>query len=59
MTEPLKEGASKGQLISKDDLRQMLDEYYAERGWDRATGTPSREKLEELGLGGVADELFG
>jgi aldehyde:ferredoxin oxidoreductase len=59
MTEPLKEGASKGQLISKDDLRQMLDEYYTERGWDRATGTPSREKLEELGLGGVADELFG
>jgi aldehyde:ferredoxin oxidoreductase len=59
LTEPLKEGASKGQLISKDDLRQMLDEYYAERGWDRATGTPSREKLEELGLGAVADELFG
>jgi aldehyde:ferredoxin oxidoreductase len=45
MTEPLKEGASKGQFISKDDLKQMLDEYYTERGWDTNTGVPGREKL--------------
>jgi aldehyde:ferredoxin oxidoreductase len=35
----------------------MLDEYYTERGWDLATGKPGREKLAELNLGYVADEL--
>lgn len=57
MTEPLKDGGSKGQLISKDDLKKMLDEYYTERGWDTQTGVPTRAKLEELGLGEVADLL--
>lgn len=57
MTEPLKDGGSKGQLISKDDLKKMLDEYYTERGWDTQTGVPTRTKLEELGLGAVADLL--
>jgi aldehyde:ferredoxin oxidoreductase len=55
MTEPLEVGASKGHVISKEDLKQMLDEYYTERGWDLNTGAPTREKLKELGLGYVAD----
>jgi len=58
MTEPLKEGASKGQFISKDDLKQMLDEYYTERGWDTNTGVPGREKLTELGLEYVAEAMI-
>ena len=57
MTEPLKAGASKGQVISKDDLKQMLDEYYAARGWDVKTGSPTRAKFVELGLAYVADAL--
>ena len=57
MTEPLKAGASKGQLISREDLDKMLDEYYTERGWDVETGVPTRAKLEELGLANVADDL--
>jgi aldehyde:ferredoxin oxidoreductase len=57
MTEPVKDGASKGQLISPEDLKQMLDEYYTERGWDLETGIPSRTKLAELGLGYVADRI--
>jgi len=57
LTEPLKGGASKGHFISRDELNQMLDEYYEARGWDVETGAPSREKLEELGLGYVADHL--
>ena len=57
MTEPLKAGASKGQFISKEDLKKMLDEYYTERGWDLQTGTPTRKKLTELGLEYVADAL--
>jgi aldehyde:ferredoxin oxidoreductase len=57
MTEPLLGGASKGQLISKDDLKVMLDEYYAVRGWDLNTGVPTRKKLIELGLDDVADQI--
>ena len=57
MTEPLKAGASKGQMISREDLDKMLDEYYSLRGWDVKTGTPTRAKLTDLGLAYVADEL--
>jgi aldehyde:ferredoxin oxidoreductase len=57
MTEPLKAGASKGQVFSREDLDKMLDEYYSLRGWDVKTGTPSRAKLTELGLAYVADAL--
>lgn len=57
MEEPLRGGASKGQLISREDLDQMLDEYYTARGWDKDSGTPTRVKLVELGLNDVADQL--
>jgi aldehyde:ferredoxin oxidoreductase len=57
MTEPLTAGASKGQMISRKDLDTMLDEYYAERGWDVKTGIPTRAKLTELGLVYIADAL--
>lgn len=57
MTEPLKAGNSKGQVISRADLDQMLDEYYSLRGWDVETGKPTRSKLVDLGLTYVADEL--
>ncbi len=57
MSEPLKAGGSKGEVISKEDLKLMLDEYYSERGWDPKTGAPTREKLLELGLEYVADQL--
>ncbi len=49
LTEPIKEGNSKGQLISQKDLDIMLDEYYEARGWDK-NGTPTEGKLRELGL---------
>ena len=38
-------------------LKVMLDEYYTVRGWNLDTGIPSREKLIELGLEYVADQL--
>jgi aldehyde:ferredoxin oxidoreductase len=49
MTEPIKAGASAGQLISQADLDVMLDEYYEARGWDK-NGNPTAAKLQELGL---------
>jgi aldehyde:ferredoxin oxidoreductase len=57
MTDPLKEGAAKGHVISQDDLNTMLDEYYIARGWDVKTGLPTKEKLVELGLAYAADEI--
>jgi len=57
MTEPLRGGASKGHFISREDLNQMLDEYYKERGWEVSTGAPTREKLKELGLEYVVEKL--
>lgn len=57
MTEPLKDGQSKGQLISRDDLKIMLDEYYTARGWAIQTGIASRARLIELDLDYVADAL--
>ena len=47
LKEPLPDGASKGQVVNLDF---MLDEYYELRGWQRETGYPTREKLEELGI---------
>jgi aldehyde:ferredoxin oxidoreductase len=49
-TEPLPEGPNKGETFSKDDLEKMLDYYYEFRGWDKKSGIPTREKLNELDL---------
>jgi len=35
----------------------MLDQYYDFRGWDRETGIPTRERLLELGLKDIADDM--
>lgn len=56
LTEPLKEGGSKGHYISKAELNRMLDDYYAERGWT-AEGVPTRQKLQELNLENAVAEL--
>ena len=49
----LPDGPSKGHRIPKEQLGDMLDDYYALRGWDVKNGIPTREKLIELGLGFV------
>lgn len=48
-TEPLKDGGSKGAVLSQEELNIMLDEYYEARGWT-SEGIPTNEKLKELGL---------
>jgi aldehyde:ferredoxin oxidoreductase len=55
--EPLTEGSSRGEVISKSALDTALDYYYELRGWDKNNGIPTRKKLEELGLDYVAEEL--
>ena len=43
--------------MDRAKFQKMLDEYYELRGWNRVNGYPKREKLEELDLKEVADEL--
>ena len=40
-----------------DLIRSWLDEYYEARGWDKNSGYPTRQKLEQLGLQEVVYEL--
>ena len=47
--EPLPDGVAKGQVITEKVLGDMLNEYYALRGWDE-DGIPTKEKLKELEL---------
>ena len=56
--EPLKKGKFEGEVLDRDKFEGMKDEYYELRGWDKKTGIPTREKLEELGLKDVADEVL-
>ena len=48
--EALPDGPSKGQRLTKDQLKDMLDNYYELRGWDIVTGNPTPAKLRQLGL---------
>ena len=42
----------------KERIDQWLDEYYELRGWDKTLGVPTKEKLNELGLSDIAEELL-
>jgi aldehyde:ferredoxin oxidoreductase len=52
---PLDEGTS-ADLVP--DMDKMLREYYDHRSWVWETGQPSKEKLLELGLTQVAEDLY-
>lgn len=45
--EPLNDGPAKGHVITDEMYDEMLDEYYAARGWDRE-GKVTRETLKKL-----------
>lgn len=55
LLEPLPDGGQAGHV---PDMELMLQEYYAARGWDEATGRPTQQKLESLGLGFASSTLY-
>ncbi len=55
LEEPLPEGPAEGHV---NELTVLLDRYYQLRGWDKETGRPTAEKLQELGLKDAAAELW-
>lgn len=56
MEVPLEGGPSEGLKVDRDEWERARARYYQMAGWD-ADGCPTRAKLEELGLGWVADQL--
>jgi len=54
LKEPVSDGPAKGQVVRLDVMKRA---YYKARGWDVKKGVPSREKLVELDLKDVADDL--
>lgn len=59
MDEPIHGGPLDGLAYDREKWDKMLDRYYELVGWDKETGVPTRDKLEQLGLGDVANELEG
>ncbi len=53
---PLHDGKTKGISLKWED---MVDEYCDEMGWDKSTSKPGKEKLEELGLDWVIEDVWG
>jgi aldehyde:ferredoxin oxidoreductase len=54
LLEPTNEGAHAGKV---PDVEYQLEEYYQVRGWT-PDGKPSKEKLSELGLDDVIQDLY-
>lgn len=52
---PFKNGPTKGITV---DLDLITKEYCEEMGWDIKTGKPTKEKLIELGLDWVIDDIY-
>jgi aldehyde:ferredoxin oxidoreductase len=50
-------GRFDGCRFDRKKFDRMLEDYYGERGWDTATGIPTKETLNKLGLDKVSREL--
>lgn len=49
--------SKRGTVLEREKFEKLMDEYYELRGWDVPTGLQTRAKLQELGLGDIADGL--
>jgi aldehyde:ferredoxin oxidoreductase len=45
------------QVLSREEVEHVLDEYYELRGWDKVNGLPTVTKLNSLGLQDLAADL--
>lgn len=55
-SDPIPEGKSKGSVLTKEEFENMLNEYYAARGWSM-NGIPTKAKLTALDLLDIAEEV--
>ncbi len=56
---PFESAPTDGLQIPADDVAQAIELYHEMRGWDKGTGAPTAGKLYELGVGWVAELLYG
>lgn len=49
MNDPVQTGPNKGRVVDSETYNRMLDDYYADRGWD-SEGLPTPQTIAELGL---------
>jgi len=54
-TQHFRKGPAAGQAPPAEGFRAALLKFYQMMGWDPETGAPTRAKLEDLGVGWVAD----
>jgi aldehyde:ferredoxin oxidoreductase len=59
MSDPLPDGPAQGMVLDRASLEKMKDAYYELRGWDVASGVPTRSKLQELDLDYLIPQLWG
>ena len=59
LLEPLPAGPKAGKGATREEFARALADLYRLMGWDAHTGAPTRAKLEDLGVGWVADLLEG
>jgi aldehyde:ferredoxin oxidoreductase len=59
MSDPLPDGPAQGMVLDRASLEKMKDAYYGLRGWDVASGVPTRSKLQELDLDYLIPQLWG
>ena len=52
------DGPGKGKSIGWY-LKGMINDYYQALGWDEKTGKPWRSTLKRLGLGDIAESIWG
>jgi aldehyde:ferredoxin oxidoreductase len=55
--EPVPSGPTKGSSLKREDFHEALKSFYVLSGWDERTGVPTRNKLKELGLEDIAEDL--
>ena len=56
LKDPIPAGASKGCVVKPEDLQMMIESYYEARGWT-AEGLIPKEKLVQLGMADIAEEM--
>jgi aldehyde:ferredoxin oxidoreductase len=56
-TSPFESGPLAGSRIEEGDLESMKRNHYRIMGWDVNTGVPTAARLEDMGIGWVAEEL--
>jgi aldehyde:ferredoxin oxidoreductase len=49
----LKGGVTNDVKVDRQEWKEMMDHYYRLSEWDLATGNPTQEKLERLGIGWI------